>query len=52
MMLTIRCNLHETRDGEDDAPRESAEISINDDTPPDLIHPRHDDPRVSMTLEI
>jgi hypothetical protein len=37
MILTIRCKLHETRNGEHDAPREHPEISVDDDTPPDLI---------------
>lgn len=46
--LTIRCKLHETCDGEDDIPRQSTEISIDDDTPPDLIHTRDHGQHVSM----
>ena len=39
MILTIRCKLHETRNGEHDAPRPSPEICVDDDTPPDLYPP-------------
>lgn len=53
MILTIRCKLHETGDSEDDARRESPEISVDNDTPPDLIpSPHYHDQCVSTPLEI
>lgn len=42
-ILTVRSELHETREDEDHVPRESAEISVDDDTPPDLMHAHHDE---------